>query len=106
DGVESGDVNVPHLGGNLPGTLVINSLIAEVLGHGWDFGKATGRSWTPDPAVSEQTLAALTPVVLPEYRGAGKPFGPEVEVPGHASSLDRFVAFTGRAPDWTPGAQV
>jgi uncharacterized protein (TIGR03086 family) len=99
-------VNVPHLGGTLPGTLVINSLIAEVLGRGWDFGKATGQSWTPDPAICEQALAALRPIVLPEYRGAGMPFGPEVEVPADASPLDRFVAFTGRTPNWTSGAQV
>ncbi|MGW1049093.1 hypothetical protein ACWD4N_02525 [Streptomyces sp. NPDC002586] len=41
--VESSNVNMPPVGGDLPGTLVINSLIAEVLGHGWDFTKAAGQ---------------------------------------------------------------
>lgn len=41
----------------------------------------------PDPAICEQTLAALKPIVLPEYRGAGMPFGPETDVPAGASAL-------------------
>ncbi|WP_329260260.1 hypothetical protein OG417_24040 [Actinoallomurus sp. NBC_01490] len=76
-------------------------LTAEVLGHGWDLAKATGRSWQPDAAVCEQALATLAPVVQPEYRGEGMPFGPEVAVADDASPLDRFIAFTGRSPEWT-----
>jgi hypothetical protein len=63
--------------------------------------KATGRPWQPDAAVCEQALAALAPVVQAEYRGEGMPFGPEVAVADDASPLDRFIAFTGRSPEWT-----
>jgi hypothetical protein len=63
--------------------------------------KATGRPWQPDAAVCEQALAALAPVVQPEYRSEGMPFGPEVAVADDASPLDRFVAFTGRSPERT-----
>ncbi|WP_414170120.1 TIGR03086 family metal-binding protein [Streptoverticillium reticulum] len=103
--VESGNVDIPRLGGELPGALVIHNLLAEVLGHGWDLARATGQRWDPDPAICEQALAALKPVLLPEYRGAGMPFGPEIDVSPDASALDRFVAFTGRSPDWAARAQ-
>jgi hypothetical protein len=40
--------------------------------------------------------------VLPAYRGDDLPFGPEVHVAPDAPALDRFVAFTGRDPQWKP----
>ncbi len=104
DGVERRTVNVPNLGGAYPGSAVIGMLTAELLGHGWDLAKATGQAWRPDPAVCTEALAAIEAAVKPEYRGPGMPFGPQVDVPGDASPLDRFVAFTGRSPGWVASA--
>jgi uncharacterized protein (TIGR03086 family) len=101
-GVRTAPVNVPPLGGVYPGTVVLDLLVAEVLGHGWDLARATGQVWRPDPATCDRALAALQRIVLPEYRGAGMPFGPEVPVAADAPSLDRFLAFTGREPRWEP----
>jgi uncharacterized protein (TIGR03086 family) len=93
-------VDVPLLGGTLPGAVVVDLLLAEVLGHGWDLARATEQPWHPDPAACEQALNRLRSLVRPEYRGPARPFGPEVAVDEGASALDRFVAFTGRDPRW------
>ncbi|MFI9311592.1 TIGR03086 family metal-binding protein [Streptomyces triculaminicus] len=102
DAVATRTVNVPRLGGAYPGSAVIDLLLVEVLGHGWDLARATGLSWRPDPAASVHALAILQAIVKPEYRGPGLPFGLEVVVSDEAPALDRLVAFTGRDPGWTP----
>ncbi len=101
-GLATTTVNVPRLGGAYPGSAVLDLLLVEVLGHGWDLARATGRPWQPDPQTCEHALAVLHGVIQPEYRGPGMPFGPEVTVSADAPALDRFVAFTGRNPAWTP----
>ena len=100
-GVARTIVKVPQLGGAYPGATVIDLLLIEVLGHGWDLARATGRPWQPDAATCEHALAVLRGMVRPEFRGPGLPFGPEVAVPAGAPALDRLVAFTGRDPSWT-----
>jgi hypothetical protein len=53
------------------------------------------------PYTDEEAAVArdgLAPLLLPEYRGPGMPFGHIVEVPDDASELDRFLAFSGRNP--------
>ncbi|MFC0842348.1 TIGR03086 family metal-binding protein [Streptomyces noboritoensis] len=102
DAVATRTVNVPRLGGAYPGGVVIDLLLVEVVGHGWDLARATGLSWRPDPAASAHALAVLQAIVKPEYRGPGLPFGLEVVVADEAPALDRLVAFTGRDPGWTP----
>lgn len=102
DGIQAGIVNLPALGGKIPGTIALDSLGIEVLGHSWDLSRATGLPYIPDPTVVEALLAAMKAIVQPEYRGAGMPFGPEVAVDDDAPALDRFVAFSGRDPHWAP----
>jgi uncharacterized protein (TIGR03086 family) len=104
EGVATVVVNVPRLGGAYPGSAVVDLLLIEVLGHGWDLARAVGQSWTPDPGTSEHALAVLQAIMQPEYRHPGMPFGAEVAVAEDASALDRFVAFTGRDPGWAPPA--
>ncbi|WP_433195878.1 TIGR03086 family metal-binding protein [Nocardia sp. CA-107356] len=101
-GVATAQVSVPLLGGTYPGAMVIDLLLFEVLGHGWDLARATGRPWNPSPQACEHALAVLHGVIQPEYRGPGMPFGPEIAVTSTASPMDRLVAFTGRDPAWTP----
>jgi uncharacterized protein (TIGR03086 family) len=104
EGVATVVVNVPQLGGAYPGSVVVDLLLIEVLGHGWDLARAVGQPWKPDPVTSEHALGVLHAIMQPEFRQPGMPFGPEVTVAENASALDRFVAFTGRDPGWAPPA--
>ena len=73
-------------------------MTGEYLAHGWDLAIATGQ---PVPYTDEEAEVArvgLAPLLSPEYRGAGMPFGDVVDVPGHASALDKFLGFAGRTP--------
>jgi uncharacterized protein (TIGR03086 family) len=103
-GIETATVNVPHLGGSLPGSVVLNMLLIEVVTHGWDLARAVGRPWQPDEATAARALAFYRATLKPEWRGPGMPFGHEVPVADGASTMDRVVAFAGRDPGWTPGA--
>lgn len=98
-------MNVPQLGGAYPGSVVLDMLVIEALGHGWDLARSTGQAWQPDPATCDRALTALHHIVLPEYRGDGMPFGPEVPAAEGAPALDRFLAFTGRDPHGNPGGR-
>jgi len=80
--------------------LPIGFLIMEFLVHGWDLATATGRSAEFRPAAADLALATGRQMLQPEYRGAGKSFGDEVEVSDAAGPVDRLVAFLGRDPGW------
>jgi uncharacterized protein (TIGR03086 family) len=105
DGIEAVPVNVPALGGTFQGDYVLSMLAAETVVHGWDFARATGQVWRPDPAATEMAHALLADQIKPEYRGEGMPFAPEVPVSADAPALDRLLGFAGRAPDWSPARQ-
>jgi len=94
-----------HLFGQtpLPGSMVVGMLTAEVIAHGWDLARATGRPWDPSPTACVSTLGTLRAMLTPEYRGPGRGFGVEVPAPDAATNLDRLLAFTGRDPNWAPG---
>ncbi len=63
---------------------------------------ATGQpvTWTDEQA--EYALEGMRGMLLPEYRGPGKPMGEEVPAPDGATSVERLVAFSGRHPSWRP----
>ena len=82
--------------------MVVGMLTAEVVAHGWDLARATGRPWQPPAALCDQARSAMTGMLLPEYRGPDKPFGTEVTVADDAPPLERLLAFSGRNPAWTP----
>ncbi len=84
----------------LPGEFVVNMLLMEYIGHGWDLCRATGHA---SPYSDHEAAAALTAsqaILQPQYRGTGM-FEAEVIVPDNAAPMDRFVAFLGRDPGWT-----
>ena len=87
-------------GGEEAQRLPVGFVIMEFLVHGWDLGTATGRSVTFSPAAADLGLAAGRLMLKPDYRGPGKSFGYEVEVPDGAGPVDRLVAFMGRDPGW------
>jgi uncharacterized protein (TIGR03086 family) len=72
----------------------------DVWMHSWDLARALGRE--PDLGDERCTaaLAAMTPIER-LLRDSGQ-FGPAVPVAPDASAQDRFVAFIGRDPAWSP----
>jgi uncharacterized protein (TIGR03086 family) len=100
-GVETTVVNVPHLGGSFPGSIVVDMLLIEVVTHGWELARAVGQPWQPDEATAAQALTFYRATIKPQWRGPGMPFGHEVPVGDDARMIDRVVAFSGRDPEWT-----
>jgi uncharacterized protein (TIGR03086 family) len=92
------DRKVGITGGKLPGQMVLAMTIMEFVAHGWDLATATGQQVPFSDDELAAALARAETTLPPEYRGAGKPFGDQVEVPADAPVLDRFVAFMGRRP--------
>ncbi|THV27320.1 TIGR03086 family metal-binding protein [Glycomyces paridis] len=86
-------------GVTLPARIMGLVALNEVAVHGWDLAKATGRSYTLDPAV----LAALTAFVshdADDQAAREGVYGPVVQAPEDADPLERFIALTGRDPRW------
>jgi len=92
-------------GSPIPGELVLNMLLMEYVGHGWDLARAIG---APVPYTDGEALVALAAaqaIIAPEYRGTGM-FEAEVPVPVDAPALDRAMAFVGRDPAWSAASVV
>jgi uncharacterized protein (TIGR03086 family) len=83
----------------LPGEFVLNMLLMEYIGHGWDLCRATGQPSPYSDQEADAALAASQAILEPQYRGTGM-FEAEVVVPDDAAPMDRFVAFLGRDPRW------
>jgi uncharacterized protein (TIGR03086 family) len=84
----------------LPGEFVVNMLLMEYIGHGWDMCRATGQASPYSDHEATVGLTAAQAILQPQYRGTGM-FEAEVIVPDDAAPMDRFVAFLGRDPHWT-----
>jgi uncharacterized protein (TIGR03086 family) len=89
------------------GTLTIATAIdrfytGDVWMHSWDLAKALGRDVDLGEQRCADTLVAMEP--MDEVLRSSGQFGPRVEVPADASPQDRFIAFIGRDPFWTPPA--
>lgn len=97
-GVAGSPVSV--MGMTLPGEQALSMMLMEYLAHGSDLAKAIGRPWSPAPEAAEYSLAAARTMLLDEYRGPDKSFGPAVPVPDDAPALDRLLGFCGRDPYW------
>ena len=89
----------------LPGEFVLDMLLVEYVGHGWDLCRAVDRDLPYGDGLAEVSLTAARAIIEPQYRGTGL-FGDEVPVPESASSMDRFVAFIGRDPQWSASRHV
>ena len=84
------------LSGGEAGAVALNELIL----HGWDLARATGRDYVCEEweAQVSYDFAASVPDV-PEAR-AGL-FGPVVAVPDDAPLFDRALGYSGRDPGWS-----
>jgi uncharacterized protein (TIGR03086 family) len=89
-------------GVELPGDQAGNVAMNELIVHGWDVSRATGRPYDAGAEEIEACLAFVAPAVE-RSGGQGVPglFGPAVDVGADASALDRLIAMTGRDPSWT-----
>jgi uncharacterized protein (TIGR03086 family) len=88
--------------GTMPLRATIGQQLSELLIHRWDLAQATGQSVELDAEAAEFALDWSHGMLKPEARGEGKPFGLEVTGPDDAPVSDRFVAWFGRDPDWSP----
>jgi uncharacterized protein (TIGR03086 family) len=86
-------------GVDLPGQ--VGGLVAldEIVLHGWDLARATGRSYDCDDATAEACMAFVG-----EFDEGGTPglFGPSVSVGVGASAFEQVLARSGRDPRWMP----
>jgi uncharacterized protein (TIGR03086 family) len=91
-------------GVDLPGEVAGLVALDELVIHGWDVARATGRTYEVDEGSLEAVHGFVAQFSEPgmEETRAGL-FGPVVEVPADAPLLDRVVGLTGRDPGWSPG---
>lgn len=84
-------------GVSAPAVVMATIALDEIVVHTWDLARATDQQPSVDPSHSTILLEFLrdTP---PE--GTPGMFGPVVQVPVTAPSLDRIVGLTGRDPSW------
>jgi uncharacterized protein (TIGR03086 family) len=73
----------------------------EVVTHAWDLARALGQPFDADADAIAGAMEFIGPISEP---GAPRPpiFGPVVEVGDDASPMARFIALTGRDPEWQP----
>jgi len=83
--------------GTVPGETALHLRIVEVLTHGWDLARATGRTVSFPDDVVEQEIA-FSERALPTIPPDRAPFAPSRPVPADAAPLDRLVALLGRDP--------
>jgi uncharacterized protein (TIGR03086 family) len=85
---------------DLPGEIAGVVALDELVIHGWDVARSTGRPFSVD----EESLTAVDHFVQ-GFSAEGTPglFGPRVPVSERASHLDRVVGMAGRDPAWPPG---
>jgi uncharacterized protein (TIGR03086 family) len=82
--------------GTIPGAAFIGLRTSDALTHAWDLAKATGQPTDLDPELAAEALEASRARLNPEFRGPGRPFGPEQPCPEGRPLADQLAAFLGR----------
>ena len=80
----------------LPASLAVEIIPLELLVHGWDIARATGRGIDVSTEVAGYVLDRARELITEDKRG--RSFAAEVPAGPDATVLDRLIAFTGRAP--------
>ncbi|MEU7001711.1 TIGR03086 family metal-binding protein [Nonomuraea sp. NPDC046570] len=84
----------------LPMTTLATMCLGDLVTHGWDLAKATGRPYETDSEAVE-LLIGFIERMGPMARQQGV-YGEPVPVPDDAPALDRMLGLSGRDPAWTP----
>lgn len=86
-----------HLGPNeMPANVVANILNVELLVHAFDISNAIHQKLEVSPVLAEYVLGLTRKTISPQGRQSGL-FGAEVVVNDSEESINRLLAFTGRA---------
>ena len=80
--------------GPMPGAVLARLVALDGLVHGWDLATSTQQAWTPSDDLVAEVDAFARQALTPEMRGDA--FGPELDPPDDAGSLQRLIAFSGR----------
>lgn len=90
-------------GMDAPAAMVGLTVADELVVHGWDVSRATGRPYGCEPELLTAAQHFLLQFASPDApAGPDAPFGPSRQVPEGAPLLDRVVALAGRDPGWSP----
>jgi uncharacterized protein (TIGR03086 family) len=89
-----GTVTAPW--GEMPAERGAAIVAVELLVHAWDFARATGVEPAVDDKTAKHVLELVRTIIEPPMRD-GEMFAAEVPAGPDASTLERLVAFTGRA---------
>jgi uncharacterized protein (TIGR03086 family) len=97
-------IGMTRVGGvELPGEVAAVVALDELVVHGWDLARATGRPYECDrpslDAVHGFVQQFAAPEMAPQREGL---FGPVVAVADDAPLLDRVIGLAGRDPHWCP----
>src|SRR5262249_10844077 len=80
--------------GEVPGAVMVQHVINELLAHGWDLARATGQGTDLAPEAARSALD-----VLRAWHGHARPGGryaPPQPAPADANPADRLAAYLGR----------
>jgi uncharacterized protein (TIGR03086 family) len=86
--------------GGLPKTVLAHMALTDLVAHGWDLARATGRDFEV-PEETAARLLAFAKDMAPIGRQRGV-FAEEVVVHDDAPVLERFLGVVGRDPLWKP----
>ncbi|HEV2452058.1 MAG TPA: TIGR03086 family metal-binding protein [Streptosporangiaceae bacterium] len=91
-------------GSDTPAEMTGLACADELVVHGWDVARATGRPYAVDPDALEAAHTFLGYFASPDApAGPDVAFGPSRQVPDDAPPLDRVIALAGRDPRWLSG---
>lgn len=82
--------------GEAPGSVLVHMRVAELLVHGWDLARATGRPTDLDPELAGSVLPFWQARLADRPRTL-TPFGEPRPVPDDATPADRLAAYLGRS---------
>ncbi|WP_432968450.1 TIGR03086 family metal-binding protein [Dactylosporangium sp. CA-233914] len=88
--------------GPAPGWRLVEQVLIEMLVHGWDLAKATGRPSDLAPSVAATILATVHEMYAGLPRTPGGSFAEAKPVPEPASAADHVAAYLGRDVSWAP----
>ena len=82
--------------GMVPAPVFITIRSGDLYAHAWDLATAIKTDTDLDRELGEAIFAATAPVLSPDLRGEGRPFGPEQPCEPTRPVADRLAAFLGR----------